>query len=251
MISIFPKLFPPPNKYILLFKKTKIILSISIHFSNNNKYLSYVHPSFEKSLIYQSNPFRKYHFFINIILLFLYTIKYYLFSTPRTKSFYNILYFLLFFPLKLLTSSKKLKHLTSFKKTKNPFSTSQKLQHSPKTPKSKNLPIKTKKKTNFRLTSGRHKSPHVALSHPSHPQPLRTTHIRFNHPIRFKSPHFLAKHNKHKIKKTISSIPRILRTLRTHTQNSLIWAHVKYPNKTLLSKLQLMYSYPSNIHNLF
>ena len=40
-------------------------------------------------------------------------------------------------------------------------------------------------------TSGRHKSPHVALSHPSHPQPLGTTHIRLSHPMRFRSPHFL------------------------------------------------------------
>ena len=39
-------------------------------------------------------------------------------------------------------------------------------------------------------TSGRRKSPHVALSHPSHPQPLGTTHIRISHPMRFKSPHF-------------------------------------------------------------
>ena len=41
------------------------------------------------------------------------------------------------------------------------------------------------------LTSGRRKSPHVALSHPSHPQPLGTTHIRLSHPMRFKPPHFL------------------------------------------------------------
>ena len=42
-------------------------------------------------------------------------------------------------------------------------------------------------------TSGRRKSPRVALSHPSHPQPLGTTHIRLCHPMRFKSPHFLQK----------------------------------------------------------
>ena len=40
-------------------------------------------------------------------------------------------------------------------------------------------------------TSGRRKSPHVASSHPSHPQPLGTTHIRLSHSMRFKSSHFL------------------------------------------------------------
>ena len=42
-----------------------------------------------------------------------------------------------------------------------------------------------------RRTSGRRKSPRDALSHPSHPQPLGTTHIRLSHPMRFKSSHFL------------------------------------------------------------
>ena len=50
---------------------------------------------------------------------------------------------------------------------------------------------KGRNQTGVHVTSGRRKSSHVALSHPSHPQPLGTTHIRLSHPMRFKSPHFL------------------------------------------------------------
>ena len=80
----------------------------------------------------------------------------------------------------------------------------------------------------FPFASGRRKSPHVALSHPSHPQPLGTTHIRLSHPMRFKSPHFLKKeHSGHRTGRAMLPTPRIHRTLRAHAQNSLVWVHVE------------------------
>ena len=103
-----------------------------------------------------------------------------------------------------------------------------------------------------RATSGRRKSPHVALSHPSHPQPLGTTHIRLSHPMLFKSSQFLQNTMGTELEGRCCQPQELTahctHMLKTHWRGFMLNA---FPGQNPIGTLPLKGSYPSNINSVF